>query len=697
MIYRLTLNRRVVFVLIVAGLGNIIYLPTEVYGAFHLWDINEIYSTADGTQQFIELSTTSNGQEFLTGHTITATSDGVLKTYTWIIDSPSPTANTNILLATTSMAASSGFPTPDFIIPDNFFVPTAGTITFNFAEGFDIVIINGGLPIDGITSVNDIGTEQTASPTNYAGETSTPPFGQESLWDTFPSMPLPRADYTGNVVGSKVYLIQGFGAEINFTEYDSITENYTELAPVPYSADHSASAVHNGKIYVAGGCGFGNPCSNVTVYDIATNTWDNLPNLLLPNWSSTAQIVGDDFFVLGGNPNVNTCQKYNIPTNSWSFCEDLPTGREHSSSAVFDNKIYVINGRGGDIGDTTANEVYDPISDSWQILADKPTGMSGGWGGVFNNKIYVIGGGSPLTAANEWYDPVTDSWTSGPDMPTLRHGLVCEPVGSKIYCFGGGLFNEGGNSSLVEVFDANSFVPFPDTENPCGLLPTSGDWIITSSCSLENNFTSPANILVQDGATLTILNGFILGIDFTQFNLTVESGSGVLIQSGGAIKQQQFNLEGIFDSCSNEWQITGYFTPVESDYSGEFVTIVINDMEREFRQDFVDEVTIEGWGKTLSGDYLGIFNDLFHISTDPLDSTGNILVVGKVAIDTALIEPNSNLIIPTLPEPWNEVIFFTSDVGAGIIGKHVDVYTGEGATAILESFKITSQNNNVCQ
>ena len=171
------MNGNFASLLIAAVFGSMIFVPVDVDGAFHFWDINEIYSNSDGTRQFIELITSSNGQQFLSGHTITATSDGVLKTYTWTTSSPSPTANTKILLATTSMAAASGFPTPDFAISDNFFVPTADTLTFNFGENSDIVIINGGIPIDGFNSVDDSGTEQTASPTNYAGETGNPPFG----------------------------------------------------------------------------------------------------------------------------------------------------------------------------------------------------------------------------------------------------------------------------------------------------------------------------------------------------------------------------------------------------------------------------------------------------------------------------------------------------------------------------------------
>ena len=41
--------------------------------SFHLWKITEIYSNASGTVQFIELSTTAGGQQFLATHSITAT------------------------------------------------------------------------------------------------------------------------------------------------------------------------------------------------------------------------------------------------------------------------------------------------------------------------------------------------------------------------------------------------------------------------------------------------------------------------------------------------------------------------------------------------------------------------------------------------------------------------------------------------
>ena len=69
---------------------------------------------------------------------------------------------------------------------------------------------------------------------------------------------------------------------------------------------------------------------------------------------------------------------------------------------------------------------------------------------------------------------------------------------------------------------------------PCA-PPVSGDWIVTSSCTLSTSSAAPADVIVQNGVVLTIPNSMTLDIDFANFNLTVESGSGVLIKQGGTI------------------------------------------------------------------------------------------------------------------------------------------------------------------
>jgi len=72
--------------------------------------------------------------------------------------------------------------------------------------------------------------------------------------------------------------------------------------------------------------------------------------------------------------------------------------------------------------------------------------------------------------------------------------------------------------------------------NSCSPVPVSGTWNITKSCTISENTYIPGNLLVKDNSILTIPDEITLSIAFANFNLTVEFGSGILIQSGGTIK-----------------------------------------------------------------------------------------------------------------------------------------------------------------
>ena len=148
--------------------------------------------------------------------------------------------------------------------------------------------------------------------------------------------------------------------------------------------------------------------------------------------------------------------------------------------------------------------------------------------------------------------------------------------------------------------------------------------------------------------------------------------------------------------CSDDWYITGYFTPVEENYSGEVLKVIIDGKEYSFKKNFVDAVRIEGWGRAQSGDYLGWYAESYHLSDVPLDGNGHELKIGTVAVDTSLIQYGNKITIPSLPQPWNKQIFNAEDEGPAIIGKHIDVYTGEGKDAELETMRITGNENTVC-
>jgi 3D (Asp-Asp-Asp) domain-containing protein len=151
-------------------------------------------------------------------------------------------------------------------------------------------------------------------------------------------------------------------------------------------------------------------------------------------------------------------------------------------------------------------------------------------------------------------------------------------------------------------------------------------------------------------------------------------------------------------TCSEGWYITGYYIPREDELPGDGVEINVERVGNlTFSQEFLNETRTEGWGITRFGWSLGYYSGAWHRSDrGPLDASGNLLTEGAIAIDRSLIPSGAEVQISTLPSPWSSKTFRATDIGVGIEGQHIDVFTGMGRAAEQETFRITSNNNRVC-
>jgi 3D (Asp-Asp-Asp) domain-containing protein len=151
-------------------------------------------------------------------------------------------------------------------------------------------------------------------------------------------------------------------------------------------------------------------------------------------------------------------------------------------------------------------------------------------------------------------------------------------------------------------------------------------------------------------------------------------------------------------TCSENWYITGYYAPREEELPDTAEQISVERVgDLSFSQKFLNEIRTEGWGITRFGWALGYYSGRWHRSdVGPLDAAGNVLVDGAIAIDRELIPPGADVQISTLPTPWATKTFRATDIGNGIVGQHIDVFTGTGLAAEQETFRITSNNNRVC-
>ncbi len=138
-------------------------------GAFHLWNMNEIYSNADGSVQFLELSVTADGENLIRDHGIFSIRAGApTQTYIFPRNLTFNTRGKSLLIGTVGFAAL-GAVTPDFVVPNGFFAPGGGIVNFADVDIWQYPALTNG----NAHSLNRNGVFAINTPRNFAGETAT--------------------------------------------------------------------------------------------------------------------------------------------------------------------------------------------------------------------------------------------------------------------------------------------------------------------------------------------------------------------------------------------------------------------------------------------------------------------------------------------------------------------------------------------
>lgn len=175
---------------------------------------------------------------------------------------------------------------------------------------------------------------------------------------------------------------------------------------------------------------------------------------------------------------------------------------------------------------------------------------------------------------------------------------------------------------------------------------------------------------------------------------------GMISETGQQRDAEQASADAAAN-CSDGWRITGYYTPVETDFpSTESREIEIRGVGKEsFNSAFLriifndDEGYGEGWGKTRFGWYLGNYNGRWHRADAPQDANDKPLQPDTVAVDPSIIPPGSTVNMPDLPGGLANLQFKSNDVGVSVHGKHIDVYTGEGRDARGKMYRFTFEDD----
>jgi len=205
-------------------------------------------------------------------------------------------------------------------------------------------------------------------------------------WETLEPMPTARAHLDANVVGDKIYLIDGsawpFGQSAGGLNevYDPSTDSWSTKSPMPIGVDYYTSTVVDNKIYVIDD-GFSETPISTQIYDPENDSWSDgkrLPTatFLAAVGATTGVLAPKRIYVFGGsegdNVAINLTQVYDPETDLWTTGSPMPTPRWFLEVAVVNDELYAIGGYNG-YTPLAVNEKYTPREyipefPSWTLL-----------------------------------------------------------------------------------------------------------------------------------------------------------------------------------------------------------------------------------------------------------------------------------------------------------------------------------------
>jgi hypothetical protein len=140
----------------------------------YAWTIDDIYSSADGSVQFIQLSTQPAPRgELLSGYSFSSSNPSGTKTGSYYseVGEPSGGGYQFLLFATPAFSLLPGAIRPDHTMPSGFLFTPAGRLTVStLSGGWTSSISYSDLPTDGIHALNANGNVVPAVAENFAGQ-----------------------------------------------------------------------------------------------------------------------------------------------------------------------------------------------------------------------------------------------------------------------------------------------------------------------------------------------------------------------------------------------------------------------------------------------------------------------------------------------------------------------------------------------
>jgi N-acetylneuraminic acid mutarotase len=284
--------------------------------------------------------------------------------------------------------------------------------------------------------------------------------------------------------------------------------------PLQVARVGAAYATIDGRILDAGG--FDPPIATYDSAEVRRTTgagvWRTVAPMGTPRANAAAAVLDGRVWVLGGYDDVamlDSVQRYDPRTNTWSPGPALPEPRAQAGAAVLNGVLYLVGGDvpgGADEVRTASAIAFDPHQQRWTSIAPLPAARDRLRLVAAGHYLYAVGGtaaeGTSLSSVDR-YDPRTGAWTSVAPMRESRAvpGVTVVQHGRErlIAAIGGCQFAAG---ALVQFRRTTEL--FNPVTGRWRLLPAQ---LPTGRCSLAAAAESNGTLLAIGGGSDIVAGG----------------------------------------------------------------------------------------------------------------------------------------------------------------------------------------------
>lgn len=201
------------------------------------------------------------------------------------------------------------------------------------------------------------------------------------------SMPTPVSNIMGSTaaVGSKIYVFGGYDENAGYSDqvqiYDTLTDSWSvSPASIPTGGLYGMLAVNSGGggIFCCGGRdAAATTRGEAYIYDTATDTFNAIAPMPTPRFHLTGDITGTKIYVPGGFGTGTAFEMYDLATATWTTLPALPVDR--AGCGVIAAGRYCVMFGGDWSGYRSDATVYDAFFNNYNptiaaSLGNMPTG-----------------------------------------------------------------------------------------------------------------------------------------------------------------------------------------------------------------------------------------------------------------------------------------------------------------------------------